>query len=31
MTTRMSQAHEITYTIYIALKGANDPKKNRQG
>ena len=27
MTTRMSQAHEITYTIYIALKGANDPKK----
>ena len=23
----MSQAHEITYTIYIALKGANDPKK----
>ena len=27
MTTRMSQAHEITYTIYVALKGANDPKK----
>lgn len=27
MTTRMSQAHEIAYTIYIALKGANDPKK----
>ena len=27
MTTRMSQAHEITYTIYAALKGASDPKK----
>ena len=27
MTTRMSQAHEINYTIYIALKGANDTKK----
>ena len=27
MTTRMSQAHEITYTIYIALKGADTPKK----
>ena len=27
MTTRMSQAHEINYTIYVALKGANDPKK----
>ena len=27
MTTRMSQAHEITYTIYVSLKGANDPKK----
>lgn len=23
----MSQAHEITYTIYAALKGASDPKK----
>ncbi len=27
MTTRMSQAHEMTYTIYVSLKGANDPKK----
>ena len=27
MTTRMSQAHEITYTIYVALKGADTPKK----
>ena len=27
MTTRMSQPHEITYTIYIALKSANDSKK----
>lgn len=27
MTTRMSQPHEITYTIYVALKAANDSKK----